>query len=214
MSENLKTSLPQDVGGTGAIVQSTVAGLSSRALARRQMLLKGLGKGSAVLAAATVPMHSLATTGTITNTGKGGEPAVRCGISGMMSGVHSRETFTTVCSGYSPGRYKKIENWPNYRASAVDAWNSVNGKSFHKTTKFSEVFGGGLAKGMLDIMNDDESSDEFHWIAALLNAVGGAPSSFNFPYTGSEVLAFYKGAGQYTAEKALAFFKTYMEIHP
>jgi hypothetical protein len=188
--------------------------LTSAALARRNMLLKSLGKGSVVVAAASIPLRSLATTGTITNVGKDGAPAVRCGISGMMSGVHSRETFTTVCSGYSPGRYKKIENWPNYRPSTGNAINRVDGIEFKKGTPFKTVFGGTNSAGLLDIMQGDSSSDEFHWITALLNAVGGAPSSFYFPYTASQVRAFYMGSGQYTRAQALNFFKTYMEIHP
>lgn len=188
--------------------------LTSAALARRNMLLKSLGKGSVVVAAASIPLRSLATTGTITNVGKDGAPAVRCGISGMMSGVHSRETFTTVCSGYSPGKYKNIANWPNYRPNPNNAINVVDGISFDKNTKFKALFGSGLDVGLLNIMDNYSNSDEFHWITALLNAVGGAPSSFYFPYTASQVRAFYMGSGQYTRAQALNFFKTYMEIHP
>lgn len=197
-------------------------GLSSDAMARRRMLLKSLSRGSAAVAAAAVPMHTLASTGTITNIGKDGEAAIRCGISGMMSSVHSRETFTQTCSGYSPGKYKKIENWPNYDPYTNDATNSVNGIAFNKSTNFNAIFGGGVNSGLLDIMEKKpssvmekkSSSDEFHWVCALLNAVGGAPASFYFPYTASQVVAFYKDTGPYSKAQALAFFKTYMEVHP
>ncbi len=203
MSENNATSSVKAEDNTA---------LTPDALARRHMLLKSLGKGSVVVAAAGIPLRSLATTGTITSVGKDGAPAVRCGVSGMMSGVHSRETLTTVCSGYSPGKYKTLSNWPNYASG--NAVNSVDGISFNQNTKFKALFGSGLDVGLLTIMNSYSSSDEFHWITALLNALGGAPSSFYFPYTASQVRAFYMGNGQYTAAKALEFFKTYMEIHP
>jgi hypothetical protein len=207
MSENLKPPMPEDASSAVVSEQSLNSGLSSDALARRRMLLKSVGKGATVMTAASVPMHSLASIRTITNIGKNGAPKVGCGISGMMSGVHSQEPSTTAtCSGYSPGRYKKIENWPQ-------SCNTDYG-SFNKDTKFLSLFGGGLDKGLLAIMNENSSSDEFHWITALLNGCGGVPTTFNFPYTGTDVIKFYKGQGVYTAAKALEFFKTYMEIHP
>jgi hypothetical protein len=208
MSENITTR------SVKAEVVAENPSLSNGALARRHMLLKSLGKGSVVVAAASIPLQSLASTVTITHPGTGGRPAVRCSISGMMSGVHSRETVTTVCSGYSPGKYKKIENWPNYRSGPNNAINVVDGISFDKNTKFKALFGSGLDVGLLEIMNSYSSSNEFHWITALLNAVGGAPSSFYFPYSASEVRAFYMGNGPFTAAQALDFFKTYMETHP
>lgn len=212
MSNNKISSL-SDRDSSRDLVTPANGALSSDAMARRHMLLKSLSRGSAAVAAAAVPMHTLAGTGTITNTGTNGK-AIRCGISGMMSGVHSRETFTQTCSGYSPGKYKNIANWPNYNSTTNDATNSVNGIPFNKSTKFKAVFGGGLNSGLLDIMQGNASSDEFHWICALLNAVGGAPSSFYFPYTASQVVAFYKGTGPYSKAQALEFFKTYMEMHP
>ena len=213
MSNNKISSLP-DGDSSRDLVTPANGALSSDAMARRRMLLKSLSRGSAAVAAAAVPMHTLASTGTITNIGKNGEAAVRCGISGMMSSVHSRETFTQTCSGYSPDKYKKIENWPKYNRTTKDATNSVNGFSFNKDTSFNAIFGGSNKSGLLVIMNGNSNSDEFHWICALLNAVGGAPSSFYFPYTASQVVAFYKGTGPYTNAQALKFFKTFMEVHP
>ena len=61
---------------------------------------------------------------------------------------------------------------------------------------------------MLKIMNTNPvNNDEFHWIAALLNAIK-APLGYVFPYSASEVLALYAGS---QSAAALAFFKGFME---
>ena len=52
------------------------------------------------------------------------------------------------------------------------------------------------------------NTDEFHWVCAYLNALS---HSFNFPYTGQQVVDFYNSSSSYA--DALAFFKTYMETH-
>ncbi|MDR7377994.1 hypothetical protein J2X19_002673 [Rhodoferax ferrireducens] len=179
-------------------------GLASDAMARRRMLLKSLSKGSSVVAAAAIPMHTLAGTGSLAVTANG----KRCTISGTMSGVHSQETIKAVCVGYSPGYYKMISHWPNYNSTTGVATNSVNGKTFTQTTSFSTIFGGGSASGLLYIMQNNPSSDEFHWIAALLNSLPGSPAT-NFPYTASEVLNLYTN----NYANALKFFKDYMEVH-
>lgn len=191
--------------------QGEAEALSSAAAARRYLLLKGIGKGSVVLAA-TVPLQTLASQSVFTNPGKDGAPVVRCGISGMMSGAHSQNTATTVCSGYSPGYYHKPEHWPpglNPDALVTVVFPSctlmVNAKG--KSPKVPTL---------LEVMNLTPRVDEFHWIAAWLNAMGGAPTSWNYPYSGAAVQAFYAGTGPsgHTKEQALDFFKTYMEIHP
>jgi hypothetical protein len=53
-----------------------------------------------------------------------------------------------------------------------------------------------------------------HWVCAFLNAMGGAPSSWNFPYTGQEILNFYNDVGPYPKAQAYTFLTTYMEKHP
>ncbi len=179
--------------------------LSSAAVARRHLLLKGIVKGSAVLGA-TVPLQTLASQSVFTNPGKNGAPVARCGISGMTSGVHSRDTVTTVCSGFSPGYYSKKSHWPaNLNPDAL------------VTTVFPSctlrVNGGARVPTLLEVMNLTPRVDEFHWIAAWVNAMGGAPSSWNYPYSGADVQAFYAGIGPggYSRAQALDFFKTYME---
>lgn len=188
--------------------QDKAKAISGDALARRRALLKGLGKGAAVLAS-SVPLKTLASTSVFTNPGKGGAPVIRCGLSGMQSGVHSRETVTDTCGGYSPGFYKKSGNWPsgtNPNATCVSV--------FSNCTLTMPSSAGTRPATLLEVMNNFESSDEFHWIAAWLNGIAGV---FNFPYSGPDVLNLYYGrpvAGvTYTYAAALTFFKTYMELH-
>jgi len=183
--------------------------MSASALTRRHALLKGLGKGAAVIGVG-VPLQTLASQSVFTNPGKGGAPVIRCGISGMTSGVHSRDTVTSVCSGYSPGRYKNRENWP--RNTNPDALCSALFRRCRLTMPATSGYGQRPAT-LLEVMNNYSSSDEFHWITAWLNAMGGAPRSWNFPYTGQQVVNLYNGTGPYPAGRALDFFKTYMEKH-
>lgn len=219
--------------------QAKAEALSSAAVARRRMLLKGLGKGSAVLAAA-VPLQTLASQSVFTNPGKDGALAIRCGISGMTSGIHSRDTVTTVCTGYSPGYYKN-HAWPadiNRDAPCTTVCKDSQLKTYvctetktHQGTTTTTTFRSGtdvtnsnngktckpvaVPSTLFDVIDFHESSDEYHWICAWLNGMGGAPASWNFPYTGAQVIAFYNGTGPggHTKAQALAFFRTYMEIH-
>ena len=201
----------ENIGPTG---QGKAEALSSAAVARRHMLLKGIGKGSMVLAA-TVPLQTLASQSVFTNPGNNGAPVVRCGISGMASGVHSRDAVTTVCSGYSPGYYHKPEHWP----TGLNP-NALVTTVFPSCTLMVNAAGTSIGFAriptLLEVMNLTPRVDEFHWIAAWVNAMGGAPSSWHYPYSGADVQAFYAGIGPggYTKAQALDFFKTYMEIHP
>ena len=183
--------------------------LSSEAVARRHLLLKGLGKGSAVLAA-SIPLKTLASTSVFTNPGAKG-PQIRCGISGMTSGIHSKDTITNVCSGYSPGYYHLRQHWP--LGLNPDALVTI---VFPSCTLMVPGTAPGTSRvpTLLEVMNLTPRVDEFHWIAAWVNAMGGAPSNWNFPYTGAQIQAFYAGAGPYPKAKALTFIKTYLEIHP
>ncbi|MDO8286569.1 MAG: hypothetical protein Q7T69_16290 [Rhodoferax sp.] len=196
MSENSATPSPkaEDKGVT----------LSADALARRSLLLKGLGRGSAVLAA-TVPLQTLAGQSLLTFDGKH-----QCSVSGMHSGVHSATPSNTpTCGGYSPGWWgqsKTVDGkivprraWPiDYRIKCDTVF-----------TRCTLLNANGTKPSLFQIMSDSRfaSSDEFHWVCAYLNALS---HSFNFPYTGQEVIDFYNSPSY---ADALAFFKTYMETH-
>lgn len=175
-------------------------------LARRSMLLKSVAKGGGLLAVTAGSTQVLAT-GSLTVLTHDGK---RCSISGMQSGAYSGPQTTVTCQGYSPGKYKKIENWPNYNWSTKSAWNTVGALRFNQNEKFKVVFGGGSDRGLLYIMQNMSDSDEFHWITALLNALGGAPANFYFPFNGAEVVQLYKSS---RSADALKFFKDYMEKH-
>lgn len=172
-------------------------GDAQRTASRRRLLLKGIGRGSALLAA-TVPIKTLASTPSVTANGQ------ICTASGTQSAAHSQATNLPTCGGLSPGYYMKIGHWPNYPTTTY----TVGVKTFNQNTKFNTVFGGGKSVGMLTIMNTNPvNNDEFHWIAALLNAIK-APSGYVFPYSAPEVLALYKGN---QSAAALTFFKGFME---
>lgn len=167
----------------------------------RRWLLKVLGRGSAALAASAPITKTLAGTASVTPGG------LICSISGVQSGAHSQSTSLPTCGGYSPGRYKKLTHWPGYPATSYTVICTRGSISFDQNTLFSAVFGGGLQKALIDVMKNYPSSDEFHWIPALLNALS-APPSYVFPYTAGEVLDLYSSA---QSASALSFFKNYME---
>ena len=184
---------------------------SSVVVARRRALLRGVGKGAAVLAAAA-PIKTLAGQSLLTFDGKH-----QCSVSGQQSGVHSATpTNTPVCGGYSPGWWGQTDDgktprrtWPtDHRQKCKDVFS-------RSTLRNSDT--NGSWPTLFQIMEPKEpiskfsNTDEFHWVCAWLNALS---RSFNFPYSGQQVLDYYnKGKGSAAYEDALAFFKTYMETH-
>lgn len=195
---------PENIEPTG---QGKAKAIPSELLARRRMLLKGLGKGAAVLAVA-VPLKTLASnSSTCTPPGNNGAPAIRCGISGMQSAIGSRQTYT-VCEGYSPGWWKQGSDDTPSRTWPKDSYGKTTPDQIVKTifTKSSET------ATLYHKMKNGPNDDTWHWICAWLNALSGGPKG-NFPYTGAEVLEFYNGTGPYTSAAALTFFKTFMETH-
>lgn len=192
--------------------QGKAGGLSSAALARRRILLKGVGKGAAVLAA-TVPLQTLAGQRLITFDGQH-----QCSISGMHSGVHSATTTAAVCGGYGPDWWGQSETI-NGKLVPSHAWPvpfKTQCKQVFKASGYLRNTDGGFPT-LFEVLSPADNSrnfadtDEFHWICAWLNALS---FSFNFPYSGDEVLAFYnQGSASPAYRDALEFFKTYMETH-
>ena len=195
----------EDINPTSQYKSSTLTSIASdAAVSRRKLLLRGIAKGS-VVAAGSVSIKSFASTSSVTANGK------ICSVSGTQSAAHSQATGLPTCGGLSPGYYKMLVHWPNYNGSASPpvATNSVGSKTFTQNTPFNSIFGGGSAKSLIDILKNDASSLEFHWIPALLNAIR-PPAGYVFPYSPKEVLDLYKGVGA-TSSDALMFFKRYME---
>lgn len=193
----------------------------STSASRRRLLLSGCSKGALVLAAST-PLKTLASTSVFTNPGKDGAAVIRCGISGMQSGVHSRDVVETVCGGYSPGKYKKRENWPVlpspwtpdtpckvvFSGCVLTVPNLVDREVCTDTTRTTTKRGKNITVTSTNCVTQqvvDGTRD-----ASLLEVMtdgsntdefhwitawlnGISRPPFNFPYSGPEVLALYYG---------------------
>lgn len=174
---------------------------SASALARRRMLLAGLGKGSAALAL-VVPIQTLAVTTIVGGT-------KLCTVSGVQSNVGSHPLGApTTCQGNSPTYFGTLANWPGYDSASnpPKASFTVNGVIFTNSSKFSDVFGSGVGTSLDTVVKT--TSDNSVWVTAWLNAV---KNRFNFPYTPSQVVAFYTNPDVALKARALAFFRDYMQ---
>jgi hypothetical protein len=202
MSMDLKSSSPQTAAQT----------LNKQALARRHVLLRGLGKGAAVMGA-VVPIQTFSAQTLLTFDGK-----YLCSVSGTQSAVNSTTTSSALaCGGYSPASWVQSESkrratlkWP----VLPNGWTAKTQcrKVFTRSVLMKED---GHWPSLIDVMEANEknsrfaASDEIHWICAWLNALSG---SFNYPYTGQQVLDYYnQGFASKSYQDALFFFKTYME---
>lgn len=180
--------------------------LSSTAVARRRALLRGVGKGAAVLAA-TAPLQTLAGQSLLTFDGKH-----QCSVSGQHSGVHSATpTNTARCIGFNPDYWGQPATNGN-GGGPLRAWPT------DYKQKFIDIFtqsGFNNSITLFQVMQNNGSftnADERHWLCAYLNALSSVTSGLNFPYSAAQVLAYYNtGQGSTVYLDALAFFKTYME---
>ena len=183
---------PSTVSDARSSIPDEQAVGADRVASRRYVLLKGIGRGSAILAAA-VPIKTLASVPSVTANGQ------ICSVSGTQSLVHSQPKGLPLCAGSMPAKYATLANWPAGRPY------TVSGKRVNINTPFIDVFGAGSNLGLLAILNQP-LSEESHWIAALLNAIK-APATPVFPYSAAEVLTLY--STQRVA--ALTFFTNFME---
>lgn len=201
MSENLKTS-GSDIDARLPIDSLSSASSSANAVARRRMLLASLGKGSAAVAL-VVPIQTLAATTIVGGT-------KLCTVSGVQSNIGSKPLGTpTTCQGNSPTYFQMLANWPGYTSPPPKVSFTVDGVLFKNNSKFSAVFAGGVGT-QLDIVLSTPASNEAVWVTAWLNAVKNSVG-FNFPYTPSQVVAFYTGPDAALKIRALAFFRDYMQ---
>jgi|SRR6218665_3601290 len=184
--------------------------LSSEAVARRRLLLRGVGSGAAAVAALT-PVRALATNSGSTvyvcaskTTGKD----LICTLSGVDSAAHSfgpnitkvvaggkKVSYWGDCKNTGSSKtpvYAPNNSWPiDYKIVAKDALPNCSAAMSNKT--------------LLEIMRANQSTEEAHWIGAYLNA---AKFPAMFPYTPQQVLDLYNGNQR---SKALTFFVTYLE---
>lgn len=186
--------------------QPATAPLTANQAQRRRALLKGLSKGGAALAV-VAPIRTLAAPTIIGGT-------KLCTVSGVMSNVGSHATgLSGTCQGNSPNYFKTLANWPGYVATPTPtATNTVDGITFTQTSTFATVFGSGSnTTGLLALITGSAATaDEVVWTVALLNAKKNTPG-YNFPYTPSQVRAFYQSTDATLKANALAFFKGYMQ---
>ncbi len=212
MSENSSPSLPK--------TKDSSAQLSTEAIARRHMLLKSLSKGSAVVAVAAVPIQTLATNTSLLTPGvAGGTAGMRCSVSGMQSGVHSKETTTAVtCGGYSPGWWGQVQIGSNPRAPRR-SWSpaiptALCTGTFTKTG--TDDPGVSFAnKTLFNVMDESgfANTKTRHWIGAWLNGLTGGPTGFPFPYTGPEILSLYNSSDPIKRANAYKLITVYLEVH-
>ena len=135
-----------------------------------------------------------------------------CTVSGVQSNVGSGRTgtMTATCSGYTPGHFATLSNWPGYNSGTTTATNTIDGITFTQTTAFNAVFGGADTTPLLTLLTTSAGSNNAAWVTALLNAIQ-APASFNFPYTPSQVRTYFLDPNPANVQKALDFFKGYMQ---
>lgn len=215
-------------------VPHSPADLSSAALARRHMLLKTLGKGTAVAAAASIPMRTLANTPTLLTM-----DGTRCSISGMQSGNNSRMgTTISRCTGKSPGYWHKPEHWTSaqrlqaatpFGVLFLDPANALakytlfefvcsigngapdstadKGNAGDKADKGKKQDNGELVAPVLPPGVKLNNTDEWHWCCAWMNATANHSAGsgvVDFPYTPTQVVAIYGNPTSFNTTRAQA----------
>jgi hypothetical protein len=212
MSKNTPTPSTASEMPSMESMQMDTAGLASNPMARRRMLLKSLSKGSAAIAAAAIPMHTLAGGATLTKTVNG----TRCRVSSMASAVHSKDTTTEVCSGCPPSTYSNCNTWPGYNQAKNTCSFKVGQKDCTENSTFREVFNCGSTTKLKDVVKTSSTSAECVWTTALLNSVAYEKgvrkfNLKNYPYTPTDVVAYCKTANGGNTTDAFKFFKTHMQ---
>ncbi len=188
----------EDSSSVEEAVTSTLSEGQQVSASRRQLLLRGIVKGSAI-AATAVPIKSMATAPLITND----NPAHICSISGQQSLAHSRMTGPKTCGGYSCTHYQDINNWPNCNSTTKIATNYCDGIKFTQNDSFNKIFPGGSSSSMISILTSNPTSESAHWITALLNSIK-PQGIYVFTHTSSEVRALYRSTDR---ANAYSFFK-------
>lgn len=186
-----------------------VPAMAADAVQRRRMLLKGLGKGSAVVAM-VAPIQTLAAINPLPNR--------LCTVSGVQSNVGSGRTGGTLatCEGFSITYFNTLSNWPNYQGNGNGNSGSstftVGGLSRTQNSSFSAVFGSGSNTSLFQVITQNNASaSEKIWVAAMLSAVKKSGITYGqlgyFPYTADEVVALFQSSRKAEAE---LFFKNYL----
>lgn len=206
MSENIPSQPPENARK-----------LSPEAASRRLIMLRGLGKGSAVVTAASLPLSTLAQgSSLLTPKGDGGTPNLRCSVSGMQSKVADSNipNDARICGGYSPGWWgqKKSDGTPR-RSWPTDHTAKCK---YLFTRCESDDPGRSLSnKTLFEVMSNStySSTKTRHWIGAYLNGLSGGAPGYPFPYSGAAVMSFYNSADNVKRAKFYELVTTYLETH-
>lgn len=186
--------------------------MSSEAVARRRLLLRGTTAGATVVAALT-PFGALGTSQSTVYTciGKDGNEGL-CTLSGVQSAAHSfgPGTVKVPAVGKSPGWWgqsvtvsKKTmprREWPVDWQAKVGNVLTLAPHNLKQLTLFK-------------LMSDSAYANtaERHWLCAYLNAKAGEQGMFapgGFPYSATDVITFYLTSNA----DAYSFFTTYLEM--
>lgn len=201
--------------------ETTAAGGSSQ---ERRRLLRAFGAGGA-LAGAGLPFAAQATTTPRKHCVKSAKN-YNATASAVGSLIGSAAGSTGPIAGHTCTHYKTSTNWPttcvNGKGRTLTHSNCVN-QSAGTKLRFCDVFehlaNGGLPpttastyRYCSDIMNNDASSAEAHWLTAVFNSNKRIP----FSYTPSQVVDLYwskNPAGAVVSglnTKALTLFRDYL----
>jgi hypothetical protein len=205
MSKNTISSSQQ----TNVITTQSIGKLSADSLERRRILLTSLGKGSVVLAAAAVPMHSLASDSQCQTDDKNVHgkhfhaTASRC-----ASPIGSKAPTLPVSCGHGCGHYKtQPTNWPGY-----------SNRTSCRDKKFKDVFSnaGGQFRDKTCgyIVDNCPTSPECRWVLAYLNSDPEKCGNgiYNYPYAKAEIMQLWKGGYGLPDQAACqSFFGVFME---
>ncbi|TDP74593.1 hypothetical protein DES47_101656 [Roseateles toxinivorans] len=135
------------------------------------------------------------------------------------SNCNADAPITSVCgsSTLKVYKYKTVVTKPNkttttsyfrsYQSNAASSSTAADG------TKTVITYHSMVVATLFEAVDGFPNSDECHWVCAWLNALGGPTGSgIMFPYSTSEVIAFYNlGKSTTGYNNALNFFKSYME---
>jgi hypothetical protein len=167
--------------------------LDLTALQRRRLLMKSLGKGSAVLAGAALPLASFAAPSLVPTTNGN-----QCTVSGFKSAVGSRPTVgPTPCGGFTVSHFVDSgvtppvpRNWPAFTYPVGTAATPAD-------LKFSDLFGPSApATKVIDILATNTPPNEAIFVAAYFSAfLAGQsvlpPGRVTFPYAPVDVVGQY-----------------------
>lgn len=172
----------------------------TKAATRRKLLFSGIAKVSAV-AAATIPIKSLAAERYVTANGK------MCSVSGTQSAAHSQRASYQECVGGHPSYYcdqnGTPKNWPS------STYCKVGAKSFTPQSPCSVLCGGSSTTTIISCLKTYPNSDNSVIITAVLNACKAKETtSIRSTYSPEELMARFGGTQR---AATLAFCRGYMQ---